>query len=504
MERLHQLRERLNSCLHDTAQTILDSVKQASLKSKNCKEQAKSSVHEVQAIILSSKRIAHYVQTITQTFSHFLPPLLLFMTVGFATRLSFAIMPLFHKNLGDVWHCYGSTTLAKSNIRSTDATSSVRLCFRNQTTNPIVLCWVDEDGAPHHFYRLDATSNNIQQVVTKHDHIEHTKLGHAFCIYELCSDDDDDDDDLEGSTNVESKSRRLIGGYRPTRLGTDADHPCHIITIQKNKRQLRRQRSSFQIKVALGTIDPTPIDTTNKHYHMYHVSEWPVFCCAHEWNKLDTASKDALELDLQILQQCLPSHAAKALRPNTPLWINTTKLRYGPKLVPSDGLGACFHPDANWLKENGLHRQKVEGVELYSFAEYMRERDTFWKPGGLLIHEFAHAYHWKRVKDGYENADIKRCWEAAMKDNLYDCVKVHDLEGNATESRRAYACQDPMEYFAELSVAFLGGCGSNKDAEFNKWFPFNRKQLREHDPRAYEMLKRVWKVKDEDLEMCDE
>merc|ERR1712038_194757 len=39
-----------------------------------------------------------------------------------------------------------------------------------------------------------------------------------------------------------------------------------------------------------------------------------------------------------------------------------------------------------------------------------------------------------------------------------------------------------------------------EDEEYNKWYPFNRKQLREHDPRAYELLKRLWKVDFEEKE----
>jgi hypothetical protein len=53
-----------------------------------------------------------------------------------------------------------------------------------------------------------------------------------------------------------------------------------------------------------------------------------------------------------------------------------------------------------------------------------------------------------------------------------------------------------MEYFAELSVAFLGGLG---EEEHNKWYPFNRSQLRDHDPRAFAMLCRVWGLEDNDL-----
>jgi hypothetical protein len=94
------------------------------------------------------------------------------------------------------------------------------------------------------------------------------------------------------------------------------------------------------------------------------------------------------------------------------------------------------------------------------------------------------------LPEGYANKDIQECYEAAMKEGLYDCVRVHGTQG---PEARAYACQDAMEYFAELSTAFLGGLN---DEEYNKWYPFNRKQLKEHDPRAYALLKRLWKVED--------
>ena len=112
-----------------------------------------------------------------------------------------------------------------------------------------------------------------------------------------------------------------------------------------------------------------------------------------------------------------------------------------------------------------------------------------------MIHELAHAWHHKFLKDGYENREIERCYRLAMEEKLYDSVKVHDA-GGQTGERRAYACTDPMEYFAELSVAFLGGVGDDESLEFNKWFPFNRKELKEHDPRAYTMLQEMWNVKD--------
>jgi hypothetical protein len=113
----------------------------------------------------------------------------------------------------------------------------------------------------------------------------------------------------------------------------------------------------------------------------------------------------------------------------------------------------------------------------------------------LLLHEFSHAYHYKMLPQGYDNPTVKQCYDQAMRDKLYELVDYHKADGTKqSKPARAYACTDQMEYFAELSVAFLGG----KDAsvEFNKWFPFNCVQLKQHDPRAYEMLQKVWKTKD--------
>ena len=108
---------------------------------------------------------------------------------------------------------------------------------------------------------------------------------------------------------------------------------------------------------------------------------------------------------------------------------------------------------------------------------------------GVMVHELSHAYHHRMLPDGYDNKEVKDCYEAAMKEGLYDLVRVHGVQGPTS---KAYAASNCMEYFAELSTAFLGG--TNEKEEYNKWFPFNRKQIKEHDPRAYEMLKKVWKV----------
>ena len=151
----------------------------------------------------------------------------------------------------------------------------------------------------------------------------------------------------------------------------------------------------------------------------------------------------------------------------------------------------CFHSDGKWLTDMGMSSDKAGGVELYEASRYADDRNM-WGVGGVMLHELSHAWHRKHVPDGFKNEDVVRCYESAMEKGLYDRVRVHGTQGPEC---RAYACQDPMEYFAELSVAFLGGLYA--DVEHNKWFPFNRNQLREHDPDAYGMLKKIWGVSDE-------
>lgn len=144
--------------------------------------------------------------------------------------------------------------------------------------------------------------------------------------------------------------------------------------------------------------------------------------------------------------------------------------------------------------------------------------------GGMILHELCHAYHNKHLPDGYENRDIIECYEKAMEEGLYDSVPFHSgFRGYGSDGQhlhfikqntRHYACTNAMEYFAELSVAFLspeqgshnhedgdGEHGTNniastvdETAEYNKWFPHNRSQLKEHDPRAHELFCQLWGV----------
>ena len=249
----------------------------------------------------------------------------------------------------------------------------------------------------------------------------------------------------------------------------------------------------LKVDVCSTQLDPTPLDTSSKIYEETVLGGWPCRiepgCFPSDLDDPVTgvnSLRKRFEDDLMAACAALPPHARQKLQQSTPIWINKSQ-SYGPKVAPVRNQDGCFHPGAEWLVRNGMSAEKEGGVEWFDARHYLTDCDL-WGPGGLMLHELSHAWHHIHCLDDYDNEDIKDTYKKAMDDGLYDCVAVHGPQGPKC---KAYACQDQMEYFAELSVAFLGG---TDDKEHNKWFPFNRKQLRKHDPRAYDMLCRIWGV----------
>ena len=264
---------------------------------------------------------------------------------------------------------------------------------------------------------------------------------------------------------------------------------------QEEFTQNDEEEHSLLVSVCLTRLDPTPIDTSKKHYDKVILGGWPCNIepgCFPSDMDIPANGKNLLrtrfESDLEAASKSLPFEAREKLKSSTPIWINKSQ-SFGPKVAPIKGRAGCFHPGSKWLKRNGMRPDKCGGVEWYDAKHYLSDCDL-WGAGGLMLHELSHAWHCLHIEDGYDNEDIINVYKAAMDEGLYDCVRVHGKQGPTC---KAYACQDQMEYFAELSVAFLG-TEIDEDREHNKWYPFNRRQLREHDPRAYAMLCRMWGV----------
>lgn len=96
----------------------------------------------------------------------------------------------------------------------------------------------------------------------------------------------------------------------------------------------------------------------------------------------------------------------------------------------------------------------------------------------LLLHELAHAYRDKFLS--FKNETIKAAYEKAKASGTYD--EVERFNGNDIVKDEAHAMTTPQEYLAEFTEAYFGK---------NDFCPFNRNELKEHDPGGYAVIEKA-------------
>jgi hypothetical protein len=181
----------------------------------------------------------------------------------------------------------------------------------------------------------------------------------------------------------------------------------------------------------------------------------------------------AVIADLKQLNELLPAASREAVKP-TAIWLELETEPFGTV----SGKGAVYHPSAQWLAEHGKKTEMAKGVQICSAKNYLQLRNE--KVGMTIVHEMAHAYYHILEKD---RLDVKAAYEVAKRKGLYDYVGYMGSENTTHEVYKAYAITNAHEYFAELSEAYFG-C--------NDYYPYNREQLKEHDPIGYNVIHRIW------------
>jgi len=134
-----------------------------------------------------------------------------------------------------------------------------------------------------------------------------------------------------------------------------------------------------------------------------------------------------------------------------------------------------YHPAASWLREHGYDPAMAKAVHIPNARGFLRTIRPPEQPFALL-HELAHAYH-DRVL-GFKYPPIVQAYRRAVASHLYDSV----LRRGGRKGRH-YALTNPMEFFAEMTEAYLGT---------NDFWPFVRWELLEADPETYHLLERIW------------
>ena len=177
-----------------------------------------------------------------------------------------------------------------------------------------------------------------------------------------------------------------------------------------------------------------------------------------------------LEVQLDEIIRVVPAKAVIELK-KVPLWISQE--------YPATPPRAEYHPGAGWLRDNHRDPAMVKGIEFTNVRIF--EAETRRMPN-FALHELAHAFHDRVLPKGFDNPELKAAYETAKKSGKYDRVERQDSEGRKRMDV-AYAMTNPQEYFAENTEAYFTR---------NDFFPFDRKELKEHDPATLELIGSLW------------
>jgi hypothetical protein len=134
-----------------------------------------------------------------------------------------------------------------------------------------------------------------------------------------------------------------------------------------------------------------------------------------------------------------------------------------------------YHPSEQWLTGQGYDPALAKKVHITQAAGLV-SREQMLKHPAMILHELAHAYHDQVL--GFDEAEILKAYEAAMKEGNYEKVLLFN-----GETVRHYATTNHKEYFAEATEAYFYR---------NDFHPFVRAELQKHDPAGYAVMERVW------------
>lgn len=176
-------------------------------------------------------------------------------------------------------------------------------------------------------------------------------------------------------------------------------------------------------------------------------------------------------LDKQLAEvvRVVPPVAVTKLQ-ETPLWFSPQYPGVPPR--------AEFHPEADWLRDNGRDPAMARAIEFTNIRIFPQECERM---PNFALHELAHAYHFRVL--GFDDPAIKDAFERARAAGLYEEVERHHGGGRPNSVGRAYAMTDEKEYFAEATEAYFSR---------NDFFPFTRAELAAHDPRMARVLETAW------------
>jgi hypothetical protein len=171
---------------------------------------------------------------------------------------------------------------------------------------------------------------------------------------------------------------------------------------------------------------------------------------------------EVLDASLGRIEETIPSTALRRMS-KIPIWLEAEPDR--------SYVGRYILDLPKWPATRDISIAMAGSIQLAGFPA-----STTGDELKVLMHELAHAYHDLVLSEG--NPQIRAAFERARASRRYDAVRH-----SSGRLERAYAMDSPMEFFAELSVAYFFT---------NDFFPFTRDELRTFDPESYRVIANAW------------
>lgn len=184
-----------------------------------------------------------------------------------------------------------------------------------------------------------------------------------------------------------------------------------------------------------------------------------------EHKEVGEKSLKALANHLQRVTWIVPADRVKQLQ-TLPIWLELDNKKLG---------NMQYHPARGWLVANGHDPALAQHVHVPR-ARALYDRRTWAKHPYVILHELAHAYHDQIL--GFDQAEIVEAYKSAKADRIYEDVLLF-----TGQKVKHYGLTNHKEYFAESTEAYFG---------VNDFYPFVRAELKQHDPKMYGVLQKVW------------
>jgi hypothetical protein len=194
------------------------------------------------------------------------------------------------------------------------------------------------------------------------------------------------------------------------------------------------------------------------------IDGWKVKVNVHllEDHKLITAKAESiLQTELQAIEKVLPSQAMPYLK-EMPIWL---------EFMTPDNQPIQYHNSAKWLSTHGYDPKKESALEIVVTDYASMPHDSL-----PILRLMCYAYQHRVL--GLGNQEIQDVYKNAQDSRIYLVT---------AGTRKFFPFKSRLDYFASISTAYFGEVA---------YAPYNRKKLKEMDPRGYELVEKLWKVKE--------